>query len=64
MKITFMDKRKMKYVKVSGVLQIQHCPHYRGHEWVCKMPGGQKDHYKCSQFDIERIETEEIEGVR
>lgn len=56
MKITFLDKRKMSFVEVGNVVQIQLLPHWRIHEWMCITSDNERLGYNCTRFELQRID--------
>ena len=58
MKVIFMDKQRMTFESVPKVVQIQRQPNRRGYEWVVIKDTGPTEYYKCSRFEVERIELD------
>ena len=60
MKIIFFDKQKMNTESVPNVDQVERKHNGKTYEWVCTKNNGYTEHYKCSRFEVERIEKEAI----
>ena len=58
MKVRFMDKKTLAYETVQNVDQIQRQHNGKYYEWICIKDTGYEEHYKCSRFEVERIERE------
>ena len=57
MKVIFMDKKTLTFESVPNVDQIQRKHNGKYYEWIC-IKDGHEEHYKCSRFEVERIERE------
>ena len=62
MKVIFMDKKTLTIETVPSVAQIQRKHNGKYYEWICIKDSGYEEHYKCSRFEVERIEREMTNG--
>ena len=60
MKVIFLDKTRETYEAMPNVAQLQRKHNGKFYEWVCIKDNGYTEHYKCSRFDVERIEKEGV----
>lgn len=58
MRVVFWDKKRETYERVENVYQISMGRDRSGKYYVCCKDNGYEENYKCSRFEIERIEQE------
>lgn len=58
MKVVFMDKSAFTYESVPNVCQLQRKHNGKYYEWLCIKDTGYTERYKCSRFEVDRIEEE------
>ena len=58
MKVVFLDKNTFTYESVPNVhfIRREHTGKY--YMWVCYKNTGYTENYKCSRFEVDRIEEE------
>jgi hypothetical protein len=60
MRVVFFDKQTVTFEAVPNVEQLQRKHNGKNYEWLCFKENGYTDKYKCSRFEIERIEKEMV----
>lgn len=58
MKVVFIDKKTMRYKMVPYVDRIQRQPYKTEYEWVTVNTDGHYEYFKCSRFDIDKVERD------